>query len=480
MSESSIRVASVSLAELFSGKHFTANEGSKITGSLSIPEYQRPYRWSASQVADLAHSLHEHFKECTHHYYLGSLILHQDGEHLNIIDGQQRITSMGILCLLSGLEALPVLTYRAPESQQNIRANLAALRDEKEFLFTLSNMHLDQINVTLVVTSSEDDAYKFFETQNSGGVRLSGIDIAKAHHLRAVVKDQCDVYAKCWEEMDSHSAQQLPAVVEAIMRARLWSVMDWKALPDSSRSQRQWRDLVVAELATATGSGQDMAYRLCGQMGDPPSRKDGERRYELRQPLQAGVNSIHYLQQFAGHYQQYCPTEIHASESDIWRKLYAGLVTGPDASVHLRRLFDAALLQYLGRFGVDKEKVLEAGLWLYRFVYSHRLSRDKARFDSVQKFAKETMLLDRIATAYTHEQLVGWLKNHRYEISTNDLEKKTYIKRRHIHLLCQHLDLGLSLDCLSETDVKQSVQDKFDDALCKAIKAIIEQGAMKS
>ena len=45
-----------------------------------------------------------------------------------------------------------------------------------------------QIEFTLVITQSEDDAYQFFETQNTGGVRLSGPDIIKAHHLRAIDK----------------------------------------------------------------------------------------------------------------------------------------------------------------------------------------------------------------------------------------------------------------------------------------------------
>lgn len=56
------------------------------------------------------------------------------------------------------------------------------------------------INFTLVVTDSEDKAYRFFETQNTGGVRLTGSDIIKTHYLRSIERHQQNDYARRWKQ----------------------------------------------------------------------------------------------------------------------------------------------------------------------------------------------------------------------------------------------------------------------------------------
>jgi len=131
-----IVVASCNLADLFSGKAIKASDGSVIKGQLHLPEYQRPYRWKRSEIERLLNDLKHYFepdrdtKQLCHKFYLGSVILHQnDGEHLlNIIDGQQRITSMGLLswCLNKdgGNHPAVNLEFHAPESQSQIYQNI--------------------------------------------------------------------------------------------------------------------------------------------------------------------------------------------------------------------------------------------------------------------------------------------------------------------------------------------------------------------
>ncbi|UOA07725.1 DUF262 domain-containing protein [Methylobacter sp. S3L5C] len=105
----SIIVASCSLAELFAGEpSIIASDGAQIQGSLHLPEYQRPYRWRASQLQCLLDDLRRYFKPATglqpasHPFYLGSIILHQQDREkdlrLNIIDGQQRLTTLIVMC----------------------------------------------------------------------------------------------------------------------------------------------------------------------------------------------------------------------------------------------------------------------------------------------------------------------------------------------------------------------------------------------
>ena len=179
-----LEVASCSLKELLLAET-TPIKNSTISGVLAIPEYQRPYVWGEKEILRLLRDISLH--QCNADYYLGSLILHRIGGKLNIIDGQQRITTLLIMQQFQQQQLCMDIVYEAPVSIARIEKNIEILRrkiasDE----ITLKQIDLDRINVTLVVTDSEDLAYTFFETQNTGGKRLSGPDIIKSHHLRAI------------------------------------------------------------------------------------------------------------------------------------------------------------------------------------------------------------------------------------------------------------------------------------------------------
>ncbi len=453
-----LAVASVSLHQLLSGQEISDTLGRPLRGRLRLPEYQRPYRWNSEQVAQLADDLARHRQLAVgHDYYLGSLILHlsEDGS-LNIIDGQQRLTSVGIICLLAGVSPLPDLSYRAPESRQRIRNNLAELRRKN----LQPQLDLNQVNVTLVVTRNEDDAYRFFETQNSGGVRLSGIDIAKAHHLRAVDEAWQNDYARRWESLGD-----LEPVVDCVMRGRHWQSLDWRELASKQRQARDWRDQVVEELANGTGeSGIDVAYQLAVDEHVQQEWRGQPKpwRYDLRQPLQAGRNSINYLEQFRTLLSRYCPDQLSdEADAEPWPRLYVELVAHSDASPFLRKLYDATLALYLSRFG--DSSLEEAGLWLFRAVYSLRMSNEKmVRESSVQKFARENPLLDWLAHSYTHAQVISRLRGFSYQTRPENLDTPSGKKRRHVEAVCHALQFQVAT-------TPEQIVEQFDSQLCRAI-----------
>ena len=73
---------------------------------LKIPNYQRPYRWETENVEELWDDIYKAYlnnkdeETQDRNYFLGSLITAKDDEnspYSNIIDGQQRITTLTIL-----------------------------------------------------------------------------------------------------------------------------------------------------------------------------------------------------------------------------------------------------------------------------------------------------------------------------------------------------------------------------------------------
>ena len=184
-----IIVASVSAAQLFAAQDVTTDNDEVITGQLNLPEYQRPYRWLTDDVKALLNDISAYFENCVNTeetdkplLYMGSVVLHQvfdpvsESYALNIIDGQQRITTLSLICMAietkrsSNIFDLPDMEYASPVSHERIAKNYQWLLRQievQDFSESVLKLDLSLINFTLVVTRSEDEAYRFFETQNT-------------------------------------------------------------------------------------------------------------------------------------------------------------------------------------------------------------------------------------------------------------------------------------------------------------------------
>ncbi len=67
---------------------------------FKIPHYQRPYAWETTQAADLLNDLSDALdRDSAEPYFLGSLVLIKQREvaESQVIDGQQRLTTLTIL-----------------------------------------------------------------------------------------------------------------------------------------------------------------------------------------------------------------------------------------------------------------------------------------------------------------------------------------------------------------------------------------------
>ena len=77
---------------------------------LTIPEYQRPYKWTARNAIQLLDDILEARNSSKEVYRVGTLILHKndDEDVYNIVDGQQRTITFSLLLLaLYELEGKP-------------------------------------------------------------------------------------------------------------------------------------------------------------------------------------------------------------------------------------------------------------------------------------------------------------------------------------------------------------------------------------
>jgi hypothetical protein len=460
----SIAVASTSLDNLFNGKRVPSSDGGVIFGRLHLPEYQRPYRWSEEQLERLLQDLHSFFgsEAPAHDFYLGSIILHQEGGDgrqrglLNIIDGQQRITSLALLHYLQhGEKGAPELKFNAPESHRRIQLNLRWLEQQP-----LPQIDFTRINVTLVVTRREDDAYRFFETQNTSGVRLGGADIVKAYHLRSIAAAVQDDFARSWERLGD-----LKPLVAAFMKSRHWQSLRWRNVA-SDRDPLQERKQIVNELAERTLSDTgDIAYRSLQLHRDPWGKETQivQPGYAMRQPLGTGINTMRVVTYFQGLRNILLKVDKSAKEP-AFGYYYKRLAHDACGSVFLSRAFDCALLMYASQFGTSR--LLEASLWMFRMIFSYRLIKEvSVREDGVQAHLKDNSLLDWIASAHTHQELLNDLRAYSYTASAENLDKNS-IKKRFVE------SVGLTFNLHLPWPDPQRVASDYDAELCTAIERI--------
>ncbi|RVU86517.1 DUF262 domain-containing protein [Leucothrix sargassi] len=471
----SVTVASCTLAEIFdahiNNTSIIASGNREISGELTIPEYQRPYRWQQAQVERLLNDYQQYLAEVadsssSYGYYLGSLILHQAAKdkRLNIIDGQQRLTTLALINYvryeLSDAFFDLSLSYESPESHKQIVRNLVWLRNNASDV--IKTFDPSKINLTLVVTNSEDEAYRFFETQNTGGVRLKGPDIIKASHLRSLGDDVevRNAFALKWEALGN-----LNPVVGSLIKGRYWKKIKGQAVP-SYRMKQAVRDSIVSELDEKTGKGDDVAYgrtKRTNLANGCQLDEQVQQGYDLRQPLNSGVNTIHYIRYFEGlrfKYLNVCEKKA-ASKSALggFHNFYQNLVCNLDGCSFLKELYDTSLLIYISQFG---ERDLDvAAKKLFRVIYSCRVSnKTTVREDSVSSFVREYPVLDWIALSYTPEMCFEYLDHFVVKVNESNLDTKNGVKKRFVRKVLRFFadTEGEELKDLSAAQLAQAYQ----------------------
>lgn len=401
-----ISVASLTLKEL-------------LSQNLKIPEYQRPYVWDETLVLKFLNQINFDFQRVNNNvenfplYYLGCIVLHDDGEQFNIIDGQQRLTTLILISKLKGILSNDLLFYH-PLSFQNIKKNFSFLESEFENINSnvrklIDQMSFDQFNVTVIITKSEDQAYNFFESLNTGGVRLSGTDILKAHHLRSISSDKMKDYAKSWEKNQEH----MERVSQILLKSRKMDPLKDNLFPGKYGSVTEWKLALTEEFAEKTGkAGKDIGF------ADVQIEKNTHtilsNKYSIRQPLDDGENYINYILSFIDDYEDlFFPSKT----SDFYKNFNREIIDLIDGTADLKAYYQVALICFVDKYG--KDHLEEFSMWLFRFVYSLRIG-DKTRIyeATVKNFFSDTQLLQRILYSYTYDEILGYLKKQKFEIKS--------------------------------------------------------------
>jgi uncharacterized protein with ParB-like and HNH nuclease domain len=68
-----------------------------VKEKLIIPVYQRPYKWTKKNVIQLLEDIFEYVIVKNKDYRIGNIILHRENATNNVVDGQQRLTTISLI-----------------------------------------------------------------------------------------------------------------------------------------------------------------------------------------------------------------------------------------------------------------------------------------------------------------------------------------------------------------------------------------------
>jgi hypothetical protein len=450
-------------------------ELASVTCPLALDNYQRSYVWGEEKIIQLLDDLREFLTQqhnqksneslTPKHYYMGTLLLHHKsdesttGEHkenndekLFVIDGQQRLTSLSVLYWLLHDE-LPnhiEFSYRSQRSKVNIqqakrtmqKVFKAWLEQNPDNNFPLTKDIFNHFRFTAITVKREDLAFTFFDTQNNRGVPLSGTDLLKAFHLRAISNNNL----KLAEQLQAHCAQRWEKVqVKGNKKStnkgaqqksndfapELFHYYLWRG--------RNWTGRDVVELESRddilTHFGEQSIDALMGEVALYPAgsnqwgdqlQLNGNNEYQLqassqhigqsaaylpfalRQPVSKGVGFFLYAEKYAA----MLNTLLHLPSDDIdinaVQVFYKDVVS--KLSAYLQSLYRLALLTYFDRLG--SEGIYRFTLWLDYRLGAIRLEKEDIRREAPLKFLREAKrnLLDVISYAYRSEDIITFLQ----------------------------------------------------------------------
>ncbi|MBQ2175192.1 MAG: DUF262 domain-containing protein [Alphaproteobacteria bacterium] len=254
------------MSNSINGKEYSLSKIFSKSFEFHIPSYQRPYAWTEDETNLLFDDLYDFYSNSKEeNYFLGSIVLVKDEDKAfaDVIDGQQRLTTLTILLAniasrfegtqrdqmagyiyepgndFEDIKASPRLFLRDKdqpffnqyvqnlqieelasmdaetldsESKKHIVSNCKELKKridsiftkdlENNQLFDFAQFLLTKCFLIAVSTPNQSSAFRIFSVMNSRGLDLLPVDIIKAQIIGKLEPQEQRIYTDKWEDME--------------------------------------------------------------------------------------------------------------------------------------------------------------------------------------------------------------------------------------------------------------------------------------
>jgi hypothetical protein len=419
------------------------------TPGLTIPVYQRPYKWTVSNVNQLFQDMDTHQHKTA--YRLGALVFHRDQagvSTLNIVDGQQRTLTLVMMVwaiiqerwdsllrqdLADQLDALeaPLEAFMEQQqfeskiSQRNLHQNAMEIKrlicradfTEQHIEFLLNRCEV----VTFTLKEDVSEAFQFFDSQNARGRDLAPHDLLKAYHLREFSEQEHALKATTvasWEDLQSDELAALFA--EYLYRIRRWA-LGYSARYFGKQDVALFKGVNIDQVARYpyveplrivhhyVDDYNSQYHRKIDEQFKPfPFHLDqmiinGRRFFEMTAYYQKQVKAVVSAEH--GSSNQFLGTELSEQAQQIFKILNGYSAKHRTGDKYIRVMFDCALVFYWDKFGsAELSKAVEK---LFIWAYSLRIKQQVVQLATMDNYVLEKNLFRRVKDATSPSEVLN-------------------------------------------------------------------------
>jgi len=268
----------MSIADIYNGDKAT----------YEVPIYQRNYAWEKDEISTLIQDVYDAFIAQKPTYFIGTLVSFHKGDQIyEVIDGQQRLTTISLVLGALGIPLQNRLTYRARKKSNDTIQSMPSFEiDEKDYGIVKGyKFAKDAINE--IVPKSRQDKFKdyfqngvhlihyqvpkdidlnhYFEIMNSRGEQLEKHEIIKARLIEKLNDADKPKFNRLWEncsEMNVYIQQKYASDRDSAAKIfgesldKFLKGLDFDSLPNESGDTNT---LKISELISSNGTNTQQA-----------------------------------------------------------------------------------------------------------------------------------------------------------------------------------------------------------------------------
>lgn len=412
-----------------------------LVDNLEIPNYQRPYRWTEENTRQLLEDIAQNWKEGKSSYRIGSIILNSDKSSFNVVDGQQRLTT--ILLILKSLNSTigeklrNKLTYKHQDSLNAIISNKKYI--DNWIIENIENQYkefekylLDHCEFVEIKVNDLSEAFQMFDSQNGRGKELEAYNLLKAYHIRAMDSNTFDEKINCdikWEnaaryQSDSRKNQGIDLLAqllnEQLYRTRLWSRKE-TAKEFTKKNITEFKGITINKNIPITFPYQNK--ELLEHVMQNYFQKIGvsvnglKSRFNTSSPANInpyalinqniinGKSFFDYVETYVEIYKRLFHYELEDMKflKDFIKKQCQYNGSHRDGDQYLFELYKALIMLIFDKFGEDAIKRFYKIVYLV--VYRLRIEKEQVRYNSVADYPVQNKIFHTIEKAKSYTDL---------------------------------------------------------------------------
>jgi hypothetical protein len=180
--------------------------------TFEVPIYQRNYAWEKDEISALIQDVYDAYSNKKQTYFIGTLVTFHKGDQVyEVIDGQQRLTTIYLVLRAMGISLQNKLTFRARKKSNDTIQSIPGFDVDESDNGIVKGYRYVKVSLNEIVPQSSQDEFRnyfrndvhlihyqvpkdidlnhYFEIMNSRGEQLEKHEIIKARLIEKLDKE---------------------------------------------------------------------------------------------------------------------------------------------------------------------------------------------------------------------------------------------------------------------------------------------------